>query len=107
MLRNVTPENTGAVAANLTRALGGKLRAVFQHAATGFSVQMSDAQAAALARHPLVDFVEEVALIHDSSERTLPSDNSLWNLDRIDQATPSFDHKYQFCEKGGGARRRT
>ncbi len=66
---------------------------------------MTEAQATLLARHPLVDFVEEVGLAHLSSEQEtngtagLPTDDSLWFLDRIDQRNLPVDRHYSYCEK--------
>jgi hypothetical protein len=69
-----------------------------------FSVEMSDAQAIALAGNPLVAQVEEVATVHLSEVQTLPPPPpldwmQLWNLDRIDQFSTSESSAYQFCER--------
>jgi hypothetical protein len=101
-LRDVLPRDVRPVAQSLVSGIGGKLRIAFQHATTGFSAAMTEQQALALANHPLVDFVEEVAVAHLSSEQLLPTDNRLWHLDRIDQATNAFDYKYDYCERASG-----
>jgi subtilisin len=50
--------NVPAVAAELARAHGGKVGFVYEHALEGFSVTISARGAAALARSPLVAYVE-------------------------------------------------
>src|SRR4051794_28050013 len=99
MLHGVQPADVPRTAHNL--AAGG-VRRTFQHAVTAFSANLSEAQALAIAKNPLVEFVEEVAVVHPSSNQPLPTDNSLWHLDRIDQNSNTSDYQYNFCERGGG-----
>lgn len=82
--------------------VGANVDYVFQYANIGFSATMNEQQANVLARHPSVEFVEEVALAHPSRDQQLPVDNSLYNLDRIDQTDINYDHHYYYCERGGG-----
>jgi hypothetical protein len=102
MLRGVERSNVPSVAHDLVGGVGGGLRRTFQHAVTAFSANLTQTQALALAGNPLVEFVEEVAVVHPSSSQQLPTDNSLWHLDRIDQASHTSDYQYNFCERGGG-----
>jgi hypothetical protein len=102
MLKGVDRVNVPAVARDLIGAAGGTLRRTFQHAVTAFSANLTEAQALAIAGNPLVEFVEEVAVVHPSSNQPLPTDNSLWHLDRIDQNSNTSDYQYNFCERGGG-----
>ncbi len=88
-----------AAAAHLGAAFAASVDFVFENSIAGFSATMNEGQAEALARHPWVDFVEEVAFAHPSSDQPLPIDNSLYNLDRIDQSTIAWDHHYYYCER--------
>jgi hypothetical protein len=102
MLHGVDRVNVPAVAHDLVRGTGGGVRRTFQHAVTAFSANLTEAQALAISASPLVSFVEEVAIVHPSSNQPLPYDNSLWHLDRIDQNSNVSDYQYNFCERGGG-----
>ena len=92
MLKNEPGRNVKATAASLVHRFGGKVDREFQAASTGFAISMTDAQAAALSHDPMVRFVEEVAVVHLSSEQTSAG---YW-LDRLDS---SYDGKYWYCEK--------
>jgi hypothetical protein len=48
----------GIAARDLARAHGGNVTHVYQHALKGFSVRLTPAGAAALARNPRVDYVQ-------------------------------------------------
>jgi subtilisin family serine protease len=89
------------VAGDLLREHGGQARLYLQNAVNGFSANLTEEQAARLSEDPRVLFVEENARAYLSSEQALPADNSLWNLDRVDQrtATGGGNDKYQYCEK--------
>jgi serine protease len=89
------------VAAELLREHGGKARLYLQNAVNGFSANLTEDEANRLSEDPRVLFVEENARAYLSSEQSLPADNSLWNLDRVDQRTAigSGDDKYRYCEK--------
>lgn len=106
----VTLDNTIAradvpsVAQALVKVHGGRVRAVMNHIISLFSVDMSEAQAAALALNPHVLDVEEVAEVHLSTIQTLPppaplNTLDLWNLDRIDQYGTQNSNAYQYCEQ--------
>jgi len=102
LLRGVNRGNVPTVARDLVSAAGGSVRRTFQHAVTAFSANLTETQALAIASSPLVEFVEEVAVVHSSSNQPLPTDNSLWHLDRIDQSSSISDYQYNYCERGGG-----
>jgi subtilisin family serine protease len=89
------------VADALAAEHGGAVRVTFQNALRGFSANMTEEQALRLSQDPRVRLVEENARAYLSSEQVLPSDNSLWNLDRVDQRTAvgSGDDRYRYCEK--------
>jgi subtilisin family serine protease len=89
------------VAQDLAGEYGGAVRVTLQNAVRGFTARLTEEQAVRLSEDPRVRLVEENAIAHLSSEQVLPSDNSLWNLDRVDQRTVigSGDDRYRYCEK--------
>jgi len=97
----MAPESVPFVAQALAAEHGGSVRVTLQNAVRGFTASLTDEQARLLSEDPRVRFVEENAKAHLSSEQVLPSDNSLWNLDRVDQRTAigSGDDRYRYCEK--------
>src|SRR2546423_12321273 len=72
------------LAKRLVEAHGGALRHTYRHAVKGFAAPLSDAAAAALARHPQVASVEQDQVVHAVTTET----NATWGLDRVDQRTP-------------------
>lgn len=99
MLKGVAPGVVDATATTMGREIGGKVRKTFKHASTGFSVEMSERGASKLASHPNVDFVEEVAVAHQSVSGS--QWNPPWHLDRIDQQQ-GLDGTYAYTEDGTG-----
>jgi large repetitive protein len=94
-------DSVPTVAGELLATHGGRPRIYLQNAVNGFSANLTEEQAVRLSEDPRVLIVEENARAYVSSEQALPADNSLWNLDRIDQRTAiaSGDDKYRYCEK--------
>lgn len=77
----------------------GVVRFHYTAALKGFSVRMSEGEALALSRHPLVDFVEENGSDPPSgSQSPTPS----WGLDRIDRRTPALNGAYIYANTGAG-----
>jgi subtilisin family serine protease len=77
---------------------GGAVSHVYQHALKGFAVELTEAQASRLARHPLVQSVErdlEVMLFAAQSPAT-------WGLDRIDQRDLPLNNSYVYNQTGQG-----
>src|SRR5262245_33985788 len=71
-----------AAAPELASKFGGQVGAVWSHALNGFSVKMTEKQAAKLAADPRVAYVQqdaEVKLL--DTQQNPPS----WGLDRVDQ----------------------
>lgn len=92
-----------AVASELASRHSGSVRVLLQHAARGFTANLTEAQAERLSQDPRVLFVEENAKGYLSSQQgPLPGD--LWHLDRIDQrpAVTMGDDYYYYCEKASG-----
>lgn len=94
-------DSVPVVAEELLSTHGGKARIYLQNAVNGFSANMTEEQAIRLSEDPRVLLVEENARAYLSSEQVLPPDNSLWNLDRVDQRTSiaSGDDRYRYCER--------
>jgi subtilisin family serine protease len=90
----------GATAAQLLRGMGGaRLGHVYSHALSGFSAQMSEAQAMALSNHPSVAYVEEDGIVQAFTTQPNPPS---WGLDRIDQVNRPLDNSYSYTSQGTG-----
>src|SRR5215213_6234125 len=88
-----------AIADSFAQAYGGRVGFIYETALIGFSIELpNEAAAVAISRSPRVKFVEEDALgtIVDTQF------NPPWNLDRIDQESPSLDGQYVFNANGSG-----
>ena len=87
-----------ALAQQLADDHEGSLAHVYQYALKGFSVELTEAQAARLARHPLVASVEpdaDVQIFATQSPAT-------WGLDRIDQRDLPLSNSYTYNQTGQG-----
>ena len=97
-LRDVLPAPVDAVVAELARKEDVHVRHVYRHALNGFSFHGGDAAAAALARNPLVRYVQEVGTVTIAGlQDPVPSTG----LDRIDQRS-GLDGKYSWHYEGAG-----
>jgi len=82
----------------LAGIFGGEIRFYFKDAFKGFSVNMSERAAAALSRHPLVEFVEENGEDTPSAGTQTPTPN--WGIDRIDQFSLPLNNTYNYPNDG-------
>ena len=91
--KTVPREEIPAEAARLARAHDGVLRWVYQRGLGGFSIQLPEARAIALARDAVVEFVMEAAR---------GTGSVAWGLDRIDQRNRPLDSTYTPDGNGAG-----
>ncbi|HEX7708238.1 MAG TPA: S8 family serine peptidase [Thermoanaerobaculia bacterium] len=89
-----------AVAAEMARMNGGRLGHVYTTAIQGFSVELSEGRARALANDPRVAYVEEDGEV--SVEAT--QSNATWGLDRIDQRDRPLNGTYVYNYTASGVR---
>ena len=86
------------LALDLTAFYGGKTGWLYASALSGFSVEMSPAQAETLSRDPRVKYVEEDFVVRsEASQASAP-----WGLDRIDQYYSNLDGIYNYDTSGSG-----
>ena len=89
-------EEPEAVALETERLRRGRLRHVYRSALRGFSIGMSETEAAALAADPRIVSVEEDAIVH-VAQGPLSQASPPWGLDRIDQRTLPLDRRYRYA----------
>lgn len=91
-------ESAAAVAAELTKQVGAQLTHTYQHALSGFSAKMSEAEAKALLADPRVESIQEDAQVVLDATQT----GATWGLDRIDQRTVGANGNYSYHTTGAG-----
>lgn len=102
---DIAPTEVGRVAEALARAHGGGVIVTLVHGIKGFGARLTETEAIRLASHPLVLAVEENGVAEFSATDTLPANNDLWALDRIDQTGSIGATKtYSYTSTGLGVR---
>ncbi len=88
------------VADDLAARHRGKVKRVYQHALNGFAVEMSEADAEAMAKDFRVAYVEEDGVMTADATQNNPP----WGLDRIDQRNRPLSATYTYNWTGSGVR---
>ena len=86
------------VAATLTDQIGGEIQATYDTVLNGYSAQLTEEQALAVAADPRVDYVEQVQRFTVLSEQVDPPN---WGIDRIDQRDLPLNARYTYPDNGG------
>jgi subtilisin family serine protease len=87
-----------SVASELAHRHGSAPGFIYSRAVKGFSAQLTEAAALALARSPLVKYVEEDAEVIGASVQS----SAPWGLDRIDQRDLPLNSTYNYSNSGQG-----
>ena len=90
------------LSAQMTKAQGGTLRFTYTSALKGFAASMSDADARALARNPLVAYVEPDQEFRVDVTQSMNANGDPWGLDRIDQTALPLSRTYTYTATGAG-----
>ncbi|HEX8772544.1 MAG TPA: S8 family serine peptidase, partial [Pyrinomonadaceae bacterium] len=86
------------IAANLATIYGGKVKHIYKHAISGFSIELSEADAVALSQDARVKYVEEDGIVTANTTQT----SATWGLDRIDQRDRPLNGTYTYTPTGAG-----
>jgi len=98
VLEDRLAEDVDAVADDLTYKHRGRKNHVYKNALKGFSAQLSEAEALALAADPRVAYVEEDGEVSITATQT----GATWGIDRIDQRDLPLNSSYTYNYDGTG-----
>src|SRR5438876_7368988 len=88
--------DTATVASTVRNLKGARVRRTYERGIKGFELELSDADAQALARDSRVQFVEE--------DSTVSAATTAWGLDRIDQRFLPLNDTYVSGGAGAGVK---
>jgi len=91
-----------ALATQLVRANGGTVRFTYTSALKGFAATLPAAAAQALARNPLVAYVEADQVYRADVTQSMDANGDPWGLDRIDQQALPLSQTYTYTTAGAG-----
>ncbi len=86
------------IAANLAAIYNGKVKHIYKHAISGFSIELSETDAEALSQDARVKYVEEDGIVSAYTTQT----GATWGLDRIDQRDRPLNGNYTYTPTGAG-----
>jgi subtilisin family serine protease len=90
------------LANQLVQAQGGTLRFTYTSALKGFAARLPDVAARALARHPLVAYVEPDQEFRVDVTQAMDANGDPWGIDRIDQTALPLSRTYTYTATGAG-----
>jgi len=90
------------LATQLVRANGGTLRFTYTSALKGFAATLPAAAAQALARNPLVAYVEQDQVYGVDVTQSMDANGDPWGLDRVDQQAGPLSRTYTYTATGAG-----
>jgi len=97
-----TVANPAALAAQLVGSNGGTLRYTYTSALKGFAATLPAAAAQALARNPLVAYVEQYQVFSADVTQSMDANGDPWGLDRVDQQAGPLSRTYTYTATGAG-----
>jgi len=97
-----TVANPAALAAQLVGSNGGTLRYTYTSALKGFAATLPAAAAQALARNPLVAYVEQDQVFSADVTQSMDANGDPWGLDRVDQQAGPLSRTYTYTATGAG-----